>query len=75
LQVFLAYPPIKEHEQIFVSIDYQGITGGPGLTTGVYSAVGVTAWVDERVGRGVAESAGCGVGLDGGVLVGGAGLG
>ena len=59
----------------FVFIEYYGITGGPGLTTGVYSAVGVTAWVDERVGRGVAESAGFGVGLGGDVLVGGTGLG
>jgi hypothetical protein len=49
----------------------QGKTGGPGLTTGVYPAVGETARVEERVGRGVGDAAGCDVGLGGDVLVGG----
>ena len=53
----------------------QGSSGVPGLTTGVYCAVGVTANVEERVGRGVGEYAGGCVGLVGEVLVGTIGLG
>ena len=56
-------------------IENQGITGVPGLTTGVYCAVGVTARVDERVGFAVGEFTGCCVGLGGGELVGCTGLG
>jgi hypothetical protein len=41
----------------------QGIGGGPEVTAGVYLAVGVTASVDERVGRGVGEEIGCEVGV------------
>lgn len=42
---------------------------------GVYFAVGVTARVEERVGRGVGEFCVCGVGLGLGVLVAGTGVG
>jgi hypothetical protein len=49
----------------------QGSVGGPVVPEGVYIAVGVTARVEERVGLGVGETTGCGVGLAWGVLVGG----
>lgn len=53
----------------------QGKIGGSGLGIGVYFAVGVTARVEERVGRGVGEFWGCGVGLGRGVFVAGTGVG
>jgi hypothetical protein len=46
---------------------FQGKGGG---STGVYLVVGVTAKVEERVGRGVGETAGCGVALGCGVGLG-----
>lgn len=54
----------------YLSIIY-GATGGSPVTPGVYFAVGVTAKVDDRVGRGVGELSGNGVGGGLGVLVGG----
>jgi hypothetical protein len=69
LWIFPAIPPIPAAAEACQTL--QGSGGGPEVTAGVYLAVGVTANVDERVGRGVGETAGCGVGLGRGVLVGG----
>jgi hypothetical protein len=49
----------------------QGAAGGSPVTPGVYFAVGVTARVDDRVGRGVGELAGNGGDVGLGVFVGG----
>jgi hypothetical protein len=46
------------------------MTGGSPVTPGVYFAVGVTAKVDDLVGRGVGELTGKGVGIGLGVFVG-----
>ena len=40
------------------SVFIQGSGGGPVVPEGVYIAVGVTASVEERVGRGVGETTG-----------------
>ena len=74
LWIFPAFPPASL--AVEASQTLQGSCGGPEVTTGVYLAVGVTARVeDERVGRGVGDTAGCGVGLGRGVLVGSCGVG
>ena len=49
---------------------FQGAAGGSPVTPGVYRAVGVTARVDDRVGRGVGELSGNGGGVGLGVFVG-----